>query len=58
MGVSVDDDVEQGSDGQLPKLPGRKDDRERLERSERRDRKRNWLTEAISLIFDVISSWR
>jgi hypothetical protein len=42
----------------IPKLPGRKDDQERLERSKGHDRKRNWLPEEISLIFDAISSWR
>ena len=48
---------EQGSDGQLPRFPARKDDQERVERFEKHDRKRNWLFEAISLIFDAITSW-
>jgi hypothetical protein len=44
--------------GQLPKFPSRKHDRERLERAERRDRRQGWLPEAVSLIVDLMTSWR
>jgi hypothetical protein len=57
MGVLMSESTEQGSDGQLPKFPARMDDQERVERSEKRDRKRDWLPEAISLILDLIGSW-
>jgi hypothetical protein len=48
---------EQGNDGQLPRLPARKDDQERVERSKKHARKSDWVPDAISLILDLISSW-
>jgi hypothetical protein len=53
MGVNMSE-----GDGQLPEFPPREHDRESVERSEKQDRKRGWLTESISLIVDLISSWR
>ena len=57
MGVSMSEDTEQESDGQLPMFPARKYDQERAERPKKHDRKLGWLPEGISLILDLISSW-
>jgi hypothetical protein len=43
--------------GQLPGFPGRNQDEEQLEQAARRERRLDWLPEAILLVMDVISSW-
>jgi hypothetical protein len=57
MRVDVSEDGGQQGGGQLPKFPPREHDRESVERSEKQDRKHGWLSEAVSLIVDLISSW-
>lgn len=55
-GVSVAEDAERGGSGHLPGFRDREYDRERVEQSEERDRKRDWPPEAIGLVVDLISS--
>jgi hypothetical protein len=43
--------------GQLPGFPARWQDEEQPEQAARRERRLDWLPEAILPVMDVISSW-
>ena len=51
------EDSERESPEQLPRFQGRKYDQEHMEGSKKRDRKRNWLLNSVSVIIDMIASW-